>query len=71
VLNSKCLIIDILDEDLEKSGLIRTYSSCDPQNTRSFGFDIDLTPGGNIVMAGMKDDNFYLAVKSKSALSPV
>jgi hypothetical protein len=71
VLNSRCLIINILDQNIKVSGIIRTYSSCDSKTTDSFGYSMDMTGDGNIVIAGSKGDGYYIAVKSASALSPV
>jgi len=71
VLNSGCLVINLLDQNIKVLGFIRTYSSCDSKTTDSFGFSIDLTGDGNIVIAGSKGGGYYLAVKSASAVSPV
>jgi hypothetical protein len=71
VLNSRCNIVSILDTDFNPTGLIRTYSSCDSQDTDIFGYSIALDPSGNIIIAGTKGGGYYLALKSSTALSPV
>jgi hypothetical protein len=71
VLNSRCNIINILDQDFKTSGVIRTYSSCDSQDTDIFGYSIALDPSGNIIIAGTKGGGYYLALKSSAAISPV
>jgi hypothetical protein len=71
VLNSRCNIITILDQDFEPAGIIRTYSSCDSQATDIFGYSISPDPSGDILIAGTKGGGYYLALKSSSALSPV
>jgi hypothetical protein len=71
VLNSRCNVINILDQDFKQAGIIRTYSSCDSQATDIFGYSIALDPSGNILIAGTKGGGYYLALKSSTALSPV
>jgi hypothetical protein len=71
VLNKKCLIVNILDQDIKISGTIRTYNSCDSKTSDSFGFSMDILPDGNLVMAGSKGKSYYLVIKSSTALSPV
>jgi hypothetical protein len=71
VLNSRCNIINILDQDFKPASVIRTYSSCDSQATDIFGYSIALDPSGNIIIAGTKGGGYYLALKSSTALSPV
>jgi hypothetical protein len=70
-LNMRCLIINIMDNRMKISGIIRTYSSCDSKTTDAFGYSFDLASDGNIIIAGSKGNGYYLAVKSSSALSPV
>jgi len=72
MLNMNCFIIDILNpEDGSSSGIIRTYSVCDSNNTDAFGLCIDLDYDGNVLMAGSKGGGFYLAIKSSFTQSPV
>lgn len=71
VLNSRCNIINILDQDFKPAGIIRTYSSCDSQATDIYGYSIALDPSGNILIAGVKGGGYYIALKSSTALSPV
>jgi hypothetical protein len=71
VLNSNCNVINILDQDFEPSGIIRTYNACDSQATDVFGYSIGLDPSGDIIIAGTKGGGYYLALKSSTALSPV
>jgi hypothetical protein len=71
ILNMRCLIINILDQDLNVTGIIRTYSSCDSQNTDTFGYSMDITGDGDAVIAGSRGNNYYLAIKSLQELSPV
>lgn len=71
VLNRKCLIINIVDQHMDYAGVIRTYSSCDSKSTENFGNSIDITSDGNLIIAGSQGNNYYLVIKSSSALSPV
>lgn len=71
VLNMRCLVVNIMDQNIQVSGIIRTYNSCDPKTTDAFGYSLDLTGDGNIIIAGSKGGGYYLAVKSQDALSPV
>jgi hypothetical protein len=71
VLNTGCLVVSILGERLKSTGLIRTFSSCDPQTTDTFGYSLDITGEGNIIMAGNKGSQIYIAVKSSSSVSPI
>jgi hypothetical protein len=71
VLNSNCFIVNLIDQDIEITGIIRTYNSCDSKQTDAIGYSMDITPDGNIIMAGSRGGSFYLAVKSFEALSPV
>jgi hypothetical protein len=71
VLNRKCIVINIVDQNMEYSGIIRTFSSCDPKNTQNYGNYIDITSDGNLIIAGSSGSNYYLVIKSSSAISPV
>ena len=71
VLNKKCLIINIVDQHMDYGGVIRTYSSCDAKKTENFGNSVDITSDGNLIIAGSQGNNYYLVIKSSSALSPV
>jgi hypothetical protein len=71
VLNQNCLIVNIIDQDINIAGIIRTYKSCDPKSGDSFGYSIDIGSDGNIIMAGSKGNSYYLTIKSSTALSPV
>ena len=71
VLNKKCIIIDIVDQHMDYAGIIRTYGSCDSKTTENLGYSIDLTPDGNLIIAGSQGVNYYLVIKSSSAISPV
>jgi hypothetical protein len=71
VLNMKCLVVNIMDQNIKVSGIIRTYNSCDSKTTDAFGYSLDLTGDGNIIIAGSKGGGYYLAVKSQDALSSV
>jgi hypothetical protein len=71
VLNSRCNIINLLDQDIKVTGIIRTYASCDSQATDIYGYSIALDPSGNIIIAGTKGGGYYIALKSLTALEPV
>lgn len=71
VLNKKCIIINIVDQHMDYTGVIRTYSSCDSKTTENIGYSVDFTADGNFIIAGSQGNNFYLVIKSSSALSPV
>lgn len=65
LLNRNCFIINVLSSsDGSDAGRIRMFSVCDPYNTGVFGRDIDLSYDKNILIAGSRGGNFYLALKS-------
>ncbi|MBA4322248.1 MAG: hypothetical protein C0408_05460 [Odoribacter sp.] len=64
LLNRNCFVVNILSpEDLVVSGTIRTFDACDSKDTDAFGLDFDINYDGNLIMAGSKGGNFYLAMK--------
>ena len=71
VLNSGCLIMNTLDNRMKVTGFIRTFSSCDSKTTNIFGYSMDVTGDGNLIIAGSKGSNYYIAEKSASDVSPV
>ena len=71
VLNRRCLIVNIVDQHMDYTGVIRTYSTCDSRNTENFGNSVDITSDGNLIISGSQGNNYYLVIKSSSALSPV
>lgn len=65
LLNRNCFLIDVIVplRGYEVS-LYRMFNSCDPYDTDAFGSDLDFYFDGNIIVAGSKGGNFYLAVKA-------
>ena len=65
MLNMNCFIINILSLlDGSDAGRIRMFSLCDSYNTDALGADMDITYDKNILVAGTRGGNFYLALKS-------
>lgn len=65
LLNKNCCIISITNtDDGSEAGIIRTFSLCDSYTTDAFGSDICINYDGNIILAGGRGGNFYLALKS-------
>jgi hypothetical protein len=65
MLNMNCFIVDILTPvDGSDAGRIRMLGICDSKNTDAIGTDIDINFDKNILMAGSRGDNFFLALKS-------
>jgi hypothetical protein len=65
MLNTNCFIINIADpEDGSDLGKLRMFDVCNSKDTDAFGRDIDLNYDGNILVAGSKGGNYYLALKS-------
>jgi hypothetical protein len=65
MLNENCFIINIANQDNgSETGRIRMFGVCDPYNTDAFGSDFDVNYDGNIMVAGQRGGNFYLALKS-------
>jgi hypothetical protein len=67
MLNKNCMIINMANpDDGSDAGFIRMFSVCDSYNTDAFGAHLDLNYDGNILAAGSRGGNFYLALKSSS-----
>jgi hypothetical protein len=65
MLNENCFIINIAhSDDGSESGRIRMFDVCDPYNSDAFGSDLDVNYDGNLIVAGKRGGNFYLALKS-------
>jgi hypothetical protein len=65
MLNKNCFIINIVNpDDGSDAGRMRMFSICDSYNTDALGTDIDINYDKNILVAGTRGDNFYLALKS-------
>ena len=65
MLNTNCFVINMADpEDGADAGRIRMFNICDSKETDAFGKDLDLNYDGNILVAGSKGGNYYLAMKS-------
>jgi hypothetical protein len=65
MLNTNCFIVNIADpEDGSDLGQLRMFDVCNSKDTDAFGNDIDLDYDGNILVAGSKGGNYYLALKS-------
>jgi hypothetical protein len=65
MLNKNCFIISIVNSEAgTDGGRIRMFSVCDSYNTDAFGSGLDLYYDKNILVAGSRGGNFYLALKS-------
>jgi len=65
MLNKNCYIINIADpSDGAEAGRIRMFSLCDSYNTDALGEDLDISYDKNILVAGTRGGNFYLALKA-------
>ncbi|HUX58383.1 MAG TPA: hypothetical protein VMV77_15540 [Bacteroidales bacterium] len=65
MLNRNCFIINLANPgDGTEAGRIRMFSLCDSYNTDAFGSGIVINYDENILVAGTRGGNFYLALKS-------
>jgi hypothetical protein len=65
MLNRNCMIVNLAEpSNGEAAGLIRVFSACVSDNTDTFGTDLDINYDKNLLLAGSKGGNFYLALKS-------
>lgn len=65
MLNINCFIVNIAEpEDGADAGRIRMFEVCDPKATDAFGEDLDINYDGNIIVAGTRGGNYYLAMDS-------
>ncbi|MDO9580745.1 MAG: hypothetical protein Q7J06_09315 [Bacteroidales bacterium] len=65
MLNRNCFIINLANPgDGTEAGRIRMLSLCDSYNTDAFGSGIVINYDENILVAGTRGGNFYLALKS-------
>ena len=65
MLNRNCFIFRKANKnDGSDAGIIRMFSACDSYTTDAFGTDMDLNYDGNLLVAGSKGGNFYIALKS-------
>ena len=67
MLNKNCFFISIVDPmNGYNAERFRVFSACNAYNTDALGTDLDINYDGNILLAGSKGGNFYLALKSSS-----
>ena len=65
VLNRNCFIVNLVSpEDGTETDRLRMFDICDPSVTDAFGEDFVFTSEGNLMIAGSRGGNFYLALKS-------
>lgn len=65
ILNRNCFIVSLVSpEDGSENGRLRMFDICDPSVTDAYGEDFDFTCEGNLMIAGSRGGNFYLALKS-------
>lgn len=65
MLNKNCFIINkVYPADGADAGRIRMFGLCNSSNTDAFGADFDMSYDKNIIVAGSRGGNFYLALKS-------
>lgn len=64
-LNTNCFIVSKAEpEDGADAGTIKMFQVCNSKTTDAFGKDLDLYYDGNIIVAGSKGENYYLALES-------
>jgi len=72
VLNKNCLILNLINKDDGSiSGILRTFAACDVSFDKASGNDAATGYGNSIVIAGTKNDIFYIVAKSPEDLSPI
>jgi len=65
VLNRNCFIVNLISpEDGLETDRLRMFDICDPYATDAYGEDFGFTCEGNLMIAGSRGGNFYLALKS-------
>jgi hypothetical protein len=65
ILDQNCFIVNVLSPiDGKENGLIRTFDVCDSKSTNSYARDFIFNYDDNLVVAGERDGNFYLVMKS-------
>jgi len=64
MLNVNCFIVSMADPaDGADEGRIRMFEVCDPKSTDAFGEDLDMNYDGNLIVAGKRGGNYYLALE--------
>ena len=64
MLNRNCFIVNMANpDDGTDAGVVRLFDVCDSYDTDAVGSDLDLNGNGDLLFAGKKGDNFYLALK--------
>ena len=64
MLNLNCFILNIINPvDGSDAGKIRVFDACDSKDSGGQGMDLDQNFDGDIILAGSKDGNFYMALK--------
>jgi hypothetical protein len=67
MLNKNCMIINMANpDDGTDAGRIKMFSVCDSYDTDALGAHLDINYDGNILVAGSRGGNFYLALKASS-----
>jgi len=65
MLNTNCFIVDMANpDDGADEGKIKMYGVCNSKETDAFGRDLDINYDGNLLVAGSKGGNYYMALKS-------
>lgn len=64
LLNRNCFFINVVNtEDGSDEGRLRTFDACDPYSTDAFGMYFNTDHDGNMLVAGTRGGNYYLALK--------
>jgi hypothetical protein len=64
MLNRNCFIVNLANpENGSDAGQIRMFSVCDSYDTDAFAESMDILSNNDLLAAGSKGDNFYIAVK--------
>jgi len=65
MLNVNCFMVNLADPaDGADEGRIMMFEVCDPKRTDAFGEDLDIYYDGNLIVAGTRAGNYYLALES-------
>ncbi|OFY66155.1 MAG: hypothetical protein A2V64_05660 [Bacteroidetes bacterium RBG_13_43_22] len=65
ILNTNCFIVNMANpDDGADEGKISMFGVCNSKETDAFGRDLDMNYDGNLLVAGSKGGNYYLALKS-------
>ncbi len=65
MLNRNCFVVNFVSAtDGEEEGIIRVLDACEASTTDAFGYCMDMNYDGNLILAGSRKGNFYVALKA-------